>query len=98
MRAGWGIFPDAMPIYDYKCRQCGGRCELLVKPGDTPTCPSCDGSDLERAFPLSATVSTPKSKQRSLAGARARANAVKKEKDSAHSEYMRNHIKDHSEG
>lgn len=93
-----GYLSHAMPIYDYQCRQCGGRSELLVKPGDTPTCPSCGGGDLERAFPLSATVSTPKSKQRALAGAKARANAVKKEKDAAHSEYLRNHIKDHSEG
>ena len=85
-----------MPIYDYQCRKCSKRAELLVKADETPVCPSCGASDLERFFPFSAGVSTPKMQARSLAGARARASSVKKEKDHAHAEYLRQHEKDHS--
>lgn len=90
-----GIFA-AMPIYDYQCRRCGHRFEQVVKLGETPDCPACGADDPERFATFSAAVMTPKSRARSLAGARARASAVKKEKDAAHSEYLRNHIKDHS--
>jgi hypothetical protein len=40
-------------------------------------------------------VSTDKTRRRSLAVARGKAQAVKKEKDHAHREYLQNHIKDH---
>jgi putative FmdB family regulatory protein len=85
-----------MPIYDYQCRQCRHRFEQVVKAGETPACPACNAADPERFFPFSAAVSTAKTRQKSQAVARSRAQAVKKEKDHAHQEYMRNHIKDHS--
>lgn len=84
-----------MPIYDYKCSQCAHQFELLVKAGDKPVCPACGARSPERFFPLSAGVSTPRMRERAAAGARSKAQAVKKEKDHAHAEYMRNHIKDH---
>ena len=37
-----------MPIYEYACRGCGHEFEQLVRTGDTPACPSCQGQDLER--------------------------------------------------
>ncbi len=85
-----------MPIYDYQCRQCGHRFEQVVKPDETPSCPACQATDPERFFPFSAAVSTAKTRQKALSVARGKANAVKKEKDHAHQEYLRNHIKDHS--
>ncbi|MBC7248870.1 MAG: zinc ribbon domain-containing protein [Anaerolineae bacterium] len=35
-----------MPIYEYRCHNCGSRVEILVRPGDhAPSCPHC-GSPL----------------------------------------------------
>lgn len=85
-----------MPIYDYKCRQCRHRFEQVVRVGEVPPCPKCNASDPERFFPFSANVSTTKTRARTTAIARGKARAVKKEKDHAHQEYLRNHIKDHS--
>jgi hypothetical protein len=50
---------------------------------------------VERQFSFSAKMSTPKTRERSLAGARRKAAAVKREQDHAHSEYLREHAKDH---
>jgi putative FmdB family regulatory protein len=85
-----------MPIYDYQCCTCRHRFELLVRAGEKVNCPKCNATDVERAFPLSATVSTGRTRGRAMAEARGKAGAVKKEKDHAHQEYMRNHLKDHS--
>jgi putative FmdB family regulatory protein len=88
-----------MPIYDFRCRCCGHRFEQLVKAGRTPGCPTCGAAGAkgpERLFSATAAVSTAKTRQRSLAVARSKASAVKKEKDHAHREYLQNHIKDHS--
>lgn len=37
-----------MPIYDYRCSTCGQHFELLVRSSDTPACPHCAGTALER--------------------------------------------------
>ena len=80
-----------MPIHDYQCQRCKRRSELLVMPGQTPKCPDCDSVDLLRLFSPTAAVSTTRSRERSAAKARGKANAVKKEKDAAHAEYLRKH-------
>jgi putative FmdB family regulatory protein len=86
-----------MPIYDYQCKACGHRFEQLVKiDAKAPTCPSCGKARTERLFSFSATVSTDKTREHALKGARAKAGAQKKEKDHAHQVYLRNHMKDHS--
>jgi hypothetical protein len=51
--------------------------------------------DLLRLFSPSASVSTSRSRERSAAQARSKAGAVKKERDAAHSEYLRKHNEDH---
>ncbi|HTQ36427.1 MAG TPA: zinc ribbon domain-containing protein [Steroidobacteraceae bacterium] len=84
-----------MPIYDYQCRRCGHRFEQLVKADESPACPACGASDPQRQFPSSAAVSTARTRGRALAEARGKASAVKREKDHAHAEYMRNEMKDH---
>ena len=83
-----------MPIYEYKCRACGHLFEKIVKLNETPGCPECDGSDLEKQFTI-ASVSTSKTRSRSVAKARAKAGAVKKEKDVAQAEYERKVREDH---
>jgi putative FmdB family regulatory protein len=37
-----------MPLFLFACRSCGHEFETLVRTGSEPTCPSCQGRDLER--------------------------------------------------
>jgi len=40
-----------MPIYEYRCKRCGERLEVLQRVGAGPeglACPSCGGEALER--------------------------------------------------
>jgi len=37
-----------MPLYEYACRDCDREFEALVRSTDTPSCPSCNGTHLER--------------------------------------------------
>jgi len=37
-----------MPLFEYSCRQCEQQFELLVRGNQTPECPSCRGTELER--------------------------------------------------
>ena len=40
-----------MPIFEYRCRQCGAEFEALVKrQGDQVTCRDCDSEELEQKF------------------------------------------------
>ena len=40
-----------MPIYDYRCGNCGERVEVLVRSGgEEPRCPNCGGALLEKLF------------------------------------------------
>ncbi len=39
-----------MPLYEYDCRGWRTHIEVLVRGGQTPECPSCHGTDLERAL------------------------------------------------
>jgi putative FmdB family regulatory protein len=51
-----------VPIYDYRCRACGKEFEAVVRTGDTPQCPACQGQDLERLL-SSFAVSSPEMKK-----------------------------------
>ena len=42
-----------MPIYEYACRQCGARFEVLVRGQEAPQCPGCKSADLEKALSTS---------------------------------------------
>jgi putative FmdB family regulatory protein len=38
-----------MPIYEFECKRCKEKFELLVRSGATPLeCPQCSGKDLKR--------------------------------------------------
>ena len=37
-----------MPLYEYACKSCSSHFEVLVRASETPECPSCQGTDLER--------------------------------------------------
>jgi putative FmdB family regulatory protein len=37
-----------MPIFEYVCRDCNHRFESLVRGDATPTCPTCQGTHLDK--------------------------------------------------
>jgi len=37
-----------MPLFEYACRECDHQFEALVRASETPECPSCHGTELER--------------------------------------------------
>ncbi|HXE57909.1 MAG TPA: zinc ribbon domain-containing protein [Gemmatimonadales bacterium] len=43
-----------MPIYEYRCRDCGADFDLLVRSDTALACPRCGGASLERKMSLTA--------------------------------------------
>ena len=37
-----------MPLYEYACQTCETQFEVLVRASETPECPACHGTALER--------------------------------------------------
>jgi putative FmdB family regulatory protein len=37
-----------MPIYEFKCESCGHQFEHLTRGGAKPSCPKCEGVQLEK--------------------------------------------------
>ena len=79
-----------MPIYEYTCRKCKNAFEQLVRKGDIPACPKCESEDLERMLSI-CSVSSEHSREVNLRGARARAQAVKKDQDHEHHKQLHDH-------
>ena len=50
-----------MPMYEYRCQECGDEFELLIRSGDAPRCPSCSGQNLERLLSMFAVNSAERS-------------------------------------
>ncbi len=63
-----------MPVFDYTCRACAHAFEQLVRGSDTPTCPSCASTDVEKLLSLPALKTS---------GTRAQAMAAAKRRDKA---------------
>jgi putative FmdB family regulatory protein len=51
-----------MPLFEYQCRSCQHRFELLVRESTDLACPACHGTELEKQLSVFA-VSTPGSRQ-----------------------------------
>ena len=45
-----------MPLYEYECRGCGHRFEILVFGKVRPVCPNCQGENVEKVFSTFATT------------------------------------------
>lgn len=41
-----------MPLYAYRCADCDKEFETLVRSGETPECPSCHSTHLDRQLSL----------------------------------------------
>jgi putative FmdB family regulatory protein len=61
-----------MPIFEYRCRDCGNQSEQLVlSSSPAPICPACHSENLEKLMSASA-VSSSETQRRSLKGAKQR--------------------------
>jgi putative FmdB family regulatory protein len=48
---------SAVPIFEYRCRSCRHEFETLVRAGDSPACPKCAATELEKLHSLPAIKS-----------------------------------------
>jgi putative FmdB family regulatory protein len=79
-----------MPIYEYSCRKCKNAFEQLVRKGDVPACPKCNGQDLERLLSL-CSVSSEHTREINIKGARAQAKAAHREKEHEYHKQLHSH-------
>lgn len=80
-----------MPIYDFRCRNCGNEFEGLVRPQDPDVCcPSCKSADLEKLLSGFAVNTAEKSAAAAL-GSRKRQVQANKDKVVADEEYRKEH-------
>jgi putative FmdB family regulatory protein len=82
-----------MPLYDFHCRTCGHEFETLVRTGDSPSCPECRGSDLERLLSTFA-LSTDERRQAAVRDSRKRQIRANRDKVIAEEEYRAKHDKE----
>ncbi len=82
-----------MPLYDFVCKTCRHEFEALVRVNDTPTCPACRGTDLER---LLSTFAVDSAERRQAAARDSRRRQIAKRRDSfiAEEEYRQRHDKE----
>ena len=79
-----------MPIYEYACRECGNRFDLLVRGEETAACPSCMSQDLERLLSLP-TVKSESTHALAMAAAKKRDNKQAAENIRKQREYEAHH-------
>ena len=79
-----------MPIYEYACRACGNRFDLLVRGKETVACSSCASQDLERLLSLP-TVKSESTHALAMAAAKKRDKRQADENIRKQSEYEASH-------
>ena len=47
-----------MPLFEYECRGCSHRFEYLTRDGQSPSCPSCKGAELQKLMSVFAAQSS----------------------------------------
>ncbi len=47
-----------MPLYEFACVDCKSQAELLIRGGESPTCPTCGSSRLEKQLSVVAAHSS----------------------------------------
>lgn len=83
-----------MPIYDYKCRNCGEQFELLVLGSRTAACPACESADLEQLLSTGIAVSSASIRQSNLQSARQKLKSSSNYRDQKHAEFEE--VKEHA--
>jgi len=79
-----------MPLYDYRCSDCGHRFEALVLKSNVPPCPACQGRNLEQLISMFA-VDSESIRQSNIKGARAKNSKIQRDKTIAENEAARDH-------
>jgi len=82
-----------VPLFDFTCKTCGHSFEALVRSGETPRCPACQGSDLQREL---ATFALSTDERRAAAVKQSRKLQIAKRRDAviAEEEYRQKHDKE----
>ena len=80
-----------MPIYEYACRSCAHRFELLIRGTSAqPACPECMSTELEKLFSLP-SVKSESTHARALGAAKKRDAKQAYEKTNTQREYEAHH-------
>jgi putative FmdB family regulatory protein len=79
-----------VPIYDFKCLDCGEQFEALVLKGNTPACPACNGARLEQLISMF-SVDSASIRQANISLARKANSKVHRDKQIADAEAIRDH-------
>ena len=80
-----------MPIFEYRCMDCGGEFEQLVlKTSAPPRCPGCGRASLEKLVSRAA-VRSEQTKQRASRDMRSRNRTTRRDHDEAEAARIRAH-------
>jgi putative FmdB family regulatory protein len=79
-----------MPIFEYQCRRCAHQFEALVRKSDTPACPSCSSTELEKLLSLPA-LKTESTKAQAMKAAKQRDKVQGTERTIEQLKYERSH-------
>ncbi|MAM69601.1 MAG: hypothetical protein CMP91_00465 [Gammaproteobacteria bacterium] len=80
-----------MPIYEYKCLDCGHQFEKIVRLNEKPDCESCNSSNLEKLF-TPAGIRTTKSTRRSETQERMSRSRLRKDMAVAEGEFIKKEL------
>jgi putative FmdB family regulatory protein len=83
---------SGMPIYEYKCNDCGKKFEAIILPqSPAPECPHCHGRKLEQLLSAFA-VNSPERSQSNVQAAQKKFEQTElRDKKVADFEYMQHH-------
>lgn len=79
-----------MPIYEYRCLECGHEFELLVRRGVVEACEKCAADKIERLLSLPA-IRSETTHDLAMRAARRRDQAQGQAREAAQREYEANH-------
>ncbi len=81
-----------MPIFEYRCRECGEQFEcLILRSSGPPRCPVCDSRELEKLISLH-VVSSDYTRKRARQSARAHASGIRREKQHEDHKELHEHL------
>jgi len=83
-----------MPLYEFRCGACGAEFETLVRGSQSPSCPACACTTVDRLTSVFA-VSSAQTRRSNLQSARRAAAQTTKDKAVAEQEMARHHGDDH---